>query len=128
MQRMFVALFFAASLAVTFRPVEAVSRHQTQRSDVQASSGQDKKQNPDPPAKAPATAGQQPNEKLQLRARLVSMTVTVSDSLGRFVTGLQKKNFEVFDDGVKQEIAHFSDEDAPLTLGIVYDVSGSMGD
>lgn len=128
MQRMFVALFFATSLAVTFRPIEAVSRHQTQHSDAQATSGQDKKQNPDPPAKAPATAGQQPNEKLQLQARLVSMTVTVSDSLGRFVTGLQKKNFEVFDDGVKQEIAHFSDEDAPLTLGIVYDVSGSMGD
>lgn len=56
------------------------------------------------------------------------MTVTVSDRFGRFVTGLEKRNFQVFDDGVQQEIAHFSDEDAPLTLGIIYDVSGSMGD
>jgi len=68
------------------------------------------------------------DDKLQLQARLVSMTVTVSDSLGRFVTGLQQRNFEVFDDNVKQEIAHFGDDDAPLTLGIIYDVSGSMDD
>jgi Ca-activated chloride channel family protein len=71
---------------------------------------------------------QKPEDKIQLQTKLVSLTVTVSDRFGRFVTGLEKRNFEVFDDGVKQEIAHFSDEDAPLTLGIVYDVSGSMGD
>jgi Ca-activated chloride channel family protein len=56
------------------------------------------------------------------------MTVTVMDPFGRFVTGLTQKNFEVFDDGIKQKIAHFSDEDAPVTLGIIYDVSGSMSD
>ena len=72
--------------------------------------------------------GQEPGDKIQLQARLVSMTVTVLDPFGRFVTGLTKRNFQVFDDGVRQEIAHFSDEDAPVTLGIVYDVSGSMGD
>ena len=71
---------------------------------------------------------QKPEDKIQLQTKLVSLTVTVSDRFGRFVTGLEKRNFDVFDDGVKQEIAHFSDEDAPLTLGIVYDVSGSMGD
>jgi Ca-activated chloride channel family protein len=42
------------------------------------------------------------------------------------VTGLGKDHFEVYDDKVKQDIAHFSDEDAPVSLGIVYDVSGSM--
>ena len=71
---------------------------------------------------------QEPADQVQLKAKLVSLTVTVLDPFGRFVTGLTKKNFEVFDDGVKQEIAHFTDEDAPVTLGIVYDVSGSMGD
>lgn len=71
---------------------------------------------------------QKTDDNLQLKAKLVNLTVTVSDRLGRFVSGLRQKNFEVFDDGVKQEIAHFSDEDAPLTLGIIYDVSGSMSD
>ncbi len=51
------------------------------------------------------TKGQEPSDKIQLQARLVSMTVTVLDPFGRFVTGLTKRNFEVFDDGVRQEIA-----------------------
>jgi Ca-activated chloride channel family protein len=42
------------------------------------------------------------------------------------LTGLTKGQFEVYDNKVKQEIAHFSDDDAPVSLGIVYDVSGSM--
>jgi Ca-activated chloride channel family protein len=42
------------------------------------------------------------------------------------VTGLGKDHFEIFDDKVKQQIAHFTDDDAPVSLGIVYDVSGSM--
>ncbi|HLG14405.1 MAG TPA: VWA domain-containing protein [Blastocatellia bacterium] len=95
-----------------------------------------------PPASAPdKTKGQKsaaPNtstpgaqsrsDKVLLETKLVSLTVTVSDQYGRFVTGLEKNNFEVFDDGVKQEVAMFGDEDAPLTLGIIYDVSGSMSD
>jgi Ca-activated chloride channel family protein len=52
--------------------------------------------------------------------------ISVTDPYGRFVTGLSKDHFEVFDNKVKQQIAHFSDEDAPVSLGIIYDVSGSM--
>jgi Ca-activated chloride channel family protein len=126
MRRIFVALSFVALATISFHPIEAFSGHQ----DLPAvgSSDQEKPQDPAPAKKPAGSPAQQPNDDVQLQARLVSMTVTVSDPLGRFVTGLQKKNFEIFDDGVKQEISHFSDEDAPLTLGIVYDVSGSMGD
>jgi Ca-activated chloride channel family protein len=67
-------------------------------------------------------------DKIRLETKLVSTLITVSDPYGRLVTGLTEENFEIFDDNVKQEIAIFSDEDAPITLGIVYDVSGSMGD
>ena len=66
------------------------------------------------------------DQRLNLQAKLVTATVSVADGSGRYVTGLQKENFEVFDNGVKQEISHFSDEDAPISLGIIYDVSGSM--
>ena len=53
--------------------------------------------------------------------------VTVTDPLNRFVTGLEKENFSVFEDKVEQEIAQFSSEDAPLSVGVVFDCSGSMG-
>ncbi|MCI0485121.1 MAG: VWA domain-containing protein [Blastocatellia bacterium] len=65
-------------------------------------------------------------DKLVLSTGLVNVIISVTDLYGRFVTGLNKDHFEVFDDKVKQEIAHFSDADAPVSIGIVYDVSGSM--
>ena len=57
---------------------------------------------------------------------LVTMTVTVTDQYGRFVSGLKKKAFTVFENGGEQETAFFSDEDAPVSVGILFDVSGSM--
>jgi Ca-activated chloride channel family protein len=71
-------------------------------------------------------AGAKPDQKVTLETELVNVTVTVTDLYGRYVTGLKKEHFEVYDDKVQQQIAHFSDEDAPVSLGIVYDVSGSM--
>ena len=68
------------------------------------------------------------DQKVQLATQLVNVIVTVTDYYGRFVTGLAKDHFDVFDDKVKQQIAHFTDEDSPVSLGIVYDVSGSMKD
>jgi Ca-activated chloride channel family protein len=59
-------------------------------------------------------------------SELVSLTVTVTDSLDRLVAGLGKGNFEVYEDRVKQEISFFSYDDSPVNLGIIFDVSGSM--
>jgi Ca-activated chloride channel family protein len=57
---------------------------------------------------------------------LVTVTITVTDMYGRFVTGLGKNSFSVFDEKAPQDILFFSDEDAPVSLGVVFDVSGSM--
>jgi|SRR5215813_6553097 len=65
-------------------------------------------------------------DRIVINTKLVNLTVTVNDKLGRFVTGLTKEDFEIFDDSVKQDIAFFSDDDAPISMGIVYDVSASM--
>ena len=65
-------------------------------------------------------------DKLILDTNLVNVIVSVTDPYGRFVTGLTRDHFEVFDEKVKQQIAHFSDEDAPISMGVIYDVSGSM--
>src|SRR5262245_56863590 len=57
---------------------------------------------------------------------LVSLPVTVTDAYNRLVTGLDRQHLEVYEDKVKQEISFFSDDDSPVNLGIVFDVSGSM--
>ena len=69
---------------------------------------------------------QKPKEDIRIGTAIVNVIVSVTDPYGRFVTGLGRDHFEVFDDKVKQQIAHFTDDDAPVSLGIVYDVSGSM--
>ena len=54
------------------------------------------------------------------------MTTTVSDASGRFVSGLRKEDFAVYEDDQPVEITHFSSERVPVSLGIVLDTSGSM--
>ena len=72
-------------------------------------------------------APKNPQDKIVINTKLVNLTISVNDKLGRFVAGLTKEDFEIFDDKIRQDIAFFSDDDAPISLGIVYDVSGSMG-
>ena len=64
---------------------------------------------------------------IRVDTTVVLIPVAVTDPMGRFVTGLEKENFKLNEDKVEQEIAQFSSEDAPLSIGIVFDTSGSMG-
>src|SRR6267378_3642023 len=57
---------------------------------------------------------------------LVTLTVTVTDTYGRYVSGLNKNAFAIFDEKQPQEITFFSDDDAPVSVGVIFDVSGSM--
>ncbi len=57
---------------------------------------------------------------------LVNVTATVTDGDGRFVPGLRKEDFAVYEGGRPQEITLFSSERVPVSLGIVLDASGSM--
>ena len=57
---------------------------------------------------------------------LINVTATVTDGSGRFVSGLKKEDFKVFEDEVPQTITHFSSERVPVSLGIILDTSGSM--
>ncbi len=59
---------------------------------------------------------------------LVLVPVTITDPMNRLVTGLEKQNFALTDNGAPQEIRHFSSEDAPISLGVIFDISGSMSD
>ena len=57
---------------------------------------------------------------------LITFTVTVTDIYGRFVSGLSKNAFSIFDEKQQQEISFFSDDDSPVSVGVIFDVSGSM--
>jgi VWFA-related protein len=68
-----------------------------------------------------------PKTNLRVDSTLVLIPVTVTDPMNRFVTGLDRENFKVFEDKKEQEISQFSSEDAPLSIGVIFDCSGSMG-
>ena len=63
---------------------------------------------------------------LKASAELVLVPVTITDPMNRLVTGLDKDNFTVFEGKSQQEIKSFSSEDAPVSLGVIFDMSGSM--
>jgi Ca-activated chloride channel family protein len=58
---------------------------------------------------------------------LVLVPVTITDPLNRLVTGLDRENFNLFEGKDQQEIKTFSSEDAPVSIGVIFDMSGSMG-
>jgi Ca-activated chloride channel family protein len=82
---------------------------------------------------SPATAEAEIDPSLKTHTKpirvdvdLVLVPVTVTDSANRLVTGLEKENFVLLDNGEKQAIQNFSSEDAPISLGVIFDMSGSM--
>src|SRR5215469_149231 len=69
-----------------------------------------------------------PRANIRVDANLALIPVTVLDPLGRMITGLDADNFQILEDGVPQKITSFGTEDSPISIGIVLDTSGSMGD
>jgi Ca-activated chloride channel homolog len=65
--------------------------------------------------------------KISVTSELVLLPVSVTDASGAFVTGLGKQNFLVYEDGNPQTVAFFSEEDTPVTVGLIVDHSRSMG-
>ena len=64
--------------------------------------------------------------RISVNVDLVVLNLSVRDRAGQFAAGLVESNFEIFEDGVKQTLRLFRDEDIPVTVGLVVDHSGSM--
>jgi VWFA-related protein len=64
---------------------------------------------------------------IRIDANLVLIPVLVTDRNDRLITGLEKEHFKVFEDKVEQVITQFAAEDAPVSIGLLIDCSGSMG-
>jgi Ca-activated chloride channel homolog len=84
---------------------------------------------PDLGTKAPQEPSDQKEQqgyKIGVHVDLVLTYTTVFDKSGHFVRGLKQDNFKVFEDGVQQTVTSFSQEDVPISMGILLDLSGSM--
>jgi Ca-activated chloride channel family protein len=81
------------------------------------------------PKDTPSNNTSAPRDTTAFRAdsTLVLVPVSVTDPSNRYVLGLAKEDLRLFEDGVEQKVTHFSNEDAPLSIGLLVDTSGSMG-
>jgi Ca-activated chloride channel family protein len=65
-------------------------------------------------------------QSVRSRIDVVQVTVTVTDSEGRLITGLTKDDFQIFEDGNREDITQFTDARVPVSLGVLLDASDSM--
>ncbi len=85
-------------------------------------------QGPVKPPKVPSEPQIKPGQGIKINVDMTLVNLTVTDPLDRLVTGLEKEHFRVFEDGIEQEILTLSSEDVPVSIGLVFDMSGSMSD
>ncbi len=80
---------------------------------------------PTPPVSPKDAASLDDGDVIKVATQLVSLPVRVMDRKGRFIGGLSKENFKIFENGIEQEIAMFSTENEPFTVTLVLDMSYS---
>jgi Ca-activated chloride channel family protein len=124
-------LIFASSQAVSGQPKEQKRSAEALLPKVESVTPGQKATGPivaanDDPATSQQKPGQELSGPLIVNTDLITFTVTVTDTYGRFVSGLNKNAFTVFDEKKPQEITYFSDDDSPVSVGVIFDVSGSM--
>jgi Ca-activated chloride channel family protein len=125
-----LAILALALLALSLPPVSA-AQLDTQQKDSQDSSGgliQGPATLPPPEDGADAPTGIGKGRVLRTETDMTLVNVSVTDPIGRLVTGLERDNFRVFENGEEQEIVKFASEDVPVSIGVIFDMSGSMTD
>jgi Ca-activated chloride channel homolog len=93
-----------------------------------ATSARNQTQGPVAPSKESAELNVKPGQGIKLDVNMTLVNLTVTDPLDRLVTGLEKEHFRVYEDNVEQEVLTLSSEDVPVSIGLVFDMSGSMSD
>jgi len=115
-----ICMFLAAPLAAQENPLE------NPKTPVPAPTAPKDDRPVLKPGDIASKATSSPGSQIRVDVNLVLVPVTVTDPMNRLVTGLEKDNFMVFDNSNQQIIKSFATEDAPLSIGIVFDLSGSM--
>jgi Ca-activated chloride channel family protein len=99
-------------------PTDAKSQDDTKTSEAKPPKDDVRKNTPGSAVK--------PLQGLHLDVDLALVNVTVTDPYNRLVTGLDPDNFRVYEDNIEQEVVTFSSEDVPISIGVIFDFSGSM--
>ncbi|HRH40842.1 MAG TPA: VWA domain-containing protein [Pyrinomonadaceae bacterium] len=98
------AVLFLSALAPAFLPQNVIAQRKSNANQIQH------------------------DEEINVNTDLITLNVSVTDKTGRAVTGLDKNNFDIYDNKELQEIHFFSDADVPASVSIVFDTSGSMSE
>ncbi|HYK87366.1 MAG TPA: VWA domain-containing protein [Acidobacteriota bacterium] len=124
--RAFAALLLTAATGMCLFGISIVSVVSQEKGQEEGASRR-RQTKPELGSKGPQENPQgQKGYTIGVNVDLVVMHTSVYDKAGRFVGGLKKDNFKVFEDGVEQKISSFSQEDVPVSMGILLDLSGSM--
>jgi VWFA-related protein len=118
-----IALAAGIALLMTAFAFPQPDRQQKTEAQKQAAPQEERKKQVKP---ALESSPQGKDYKIGVNVDLVVVHTTVLDRNGKFVTDLKADGFKVFEDGVPQTILSFSQEDVPLSMGILIDISGSM--
>src|SRR6266446_5843185 len=112
--------WIALLVVTTFSALHTLAQNSTEDVHIQP--------RPQPAPKAPDVdpALKSHSKPLSVNVEMVLVPVTITDPMNRLVTGLDRENFNLFEGKERQEIKTFSSEDAPVSLGVIFDMSGSM--
>lgn len=120
--RLLISIIAAALIAVAAVAPPGRAAQSARRPDQKPGAAQ-----PAAPAGTPQEVDE--DEVVRVDSDLVTLDATVTDARGRYVANLKRDDFAVYEDGVRQELAYFNTGDrVPMSLGIVFDTSGSMVD
>ena len=120
-----IAVFCAPSMLAQDNPLDKV--HVPPPSTSSPGSGTGAPAGVDAPAPSGADSGKaKPGSMIRMNVDMVLVPVTVTDPMNRLVTGLEQEDFQVYENNGEQRIKSFAAEDAPVSIGIIFDLSGSM--
>jgi Ca-activated chloride channel homolog len=119
-------LLLLASLVISSTLIQIAAQNSPQSPQIPANQQTgDQSQKPGRPGKETEPQDLS-NETIKIDTELVQLDVTVIDQLNNPIFGLDKNDFTVYEDKVKQQIESVNREEIPISFGIVIDTSGSM--
>ncbi len=124
--RVFFLFSIAAAILVLGVCVSAQSRRVPPSNSNEKRNRDQRPAEPVPtPTPDPEPAVDDGGDVISIDTRLVTVPVRILDRKNRFIGGLQKENFTIFEDGVEQELGYFTNEAQPFTVALVLDMSYS---